>query len=97
LRDVEITSTNAPFLQAKINGLPVPELRFELDLTAKFKVLEFEIENGYITLIRPTAASAVVCLKYGKKTLVTTPSKDLNLLGEIPLPGKGIPIPGVAN
>jgi len=92
LTDVEITSTNAPFLQATSNGIALPELNFKLELVAKFEALELVIRDARVRALRPGTASARVCLKYGKTKLYELPTPNWNLPGAIEMPGDGIPI-----
>jgi len=92
LTGVEITSSNAPFLKATWYGIPLHELKFTLDLVARFEALELVIRDARIRALRPGAASALVCLKYGKKKLGEQATPHWNLPGEIKLPGDGIPI-----
>ena len=90
LTEVEITSTNAPFLQLTLNGLPLRELKFNLELVAKFEALELVIRDARIRAVRPGGASAHVCLKYGKKELGKRSTPHWDLPGEIEMPGDGI-------
>jgi len=60
LHDVEIGSTNTPVLHSTIGGVALPELRFSLGLTAKFKTVQLVVRDARIRTLRPASGSAVV-------------------------------------
>jgi hypothetical protein len=92
LKEVTVTSRNAPFLRPTSNGAALMELRFELELVAKFDTLELVIRDAHIRSLRPGAAQALVSLKYGASKLAEHATPRWQLPGEIALPGDGIPV-----
>jgi hypothetical protein len=90
LKDVTVTSRNAPFLRPTSNGAALMELRFELELVARFDTLELVIRDAHIRSLRPGAAQALVTLKYGASKLAERSTPNWQLPGEIALPGEGI-------
>jgi hypothetical protein len=93
LNDVEITSSNSPLLHTTIAGVALPDLRFTLDLTAKFNALQLVVRHARIRALRPGTGSAIVKLKYGSAKLAERSTPDWKLPGEIKLGEDGIAIP----
>lgn len=93
LHDVEIGSTNSPVLHSKVGGVTLPELRFTLALTAKFKTVQLVVRDARIRSLRPGTGAAIVKLSYGKAKLVERPTPEWRLPLEIPLGAEGIAIP----
>ena len=96
LHDVEIGSTNSPVLHGTLGGLPLPELRFTLVLTAKFKTVQLVVRDARIRTLRPGSGSAVVKLSYGNAKLAERATPEWRLPIEIALGREGIVIPGGA-
>lgn len=95
LRDVEITSTHSPILHTKVGALELPELRFTLELVAKFAAVDLVIRDGRIRSLRPGGCSALVRLKYRAVKLAERSTPEWKLPGEISL-GEGVRIPFAA-
>ena len=93
LNDVEITSSNTPLLHTTIGGVALPDLRFTLELTAKFKTVQLVVRDARIRSLRPVTASAIVKLKYGSAKLAERSTPEWTLPGEIQLGQDGIAIP----
>lgn len=90
--DAELTSTHSPLLRTTVGGVSMPELRFTLELVAKFPAIELLVKNARIRAVRPGRASAVVRLKYGKAQLAERSTPDWTLPLEWPLGKNGIAI-----
>ena len=93
LHEVEITSSNTPLLHVTVGGVALPDLKFSLDLTAKFQTLQLVVRDARIRSLRPVTASAIVKLKYGSAKLAERSTPDWKLPGEIVLGQDGIAIP----
>lgn len=93
LHDVEITSSNSPLLHTTVGGVPLPDLRFTLDLTAKFEAVQLVVRDARIRALRPGSASAIVRLKYGDAKLAESSTPEWKLPGEISLGAEGLAIP----
>jgi len=97
LHDVEVTSTNSPLLHTTVGGVALPELRFTLELSAKFDALQLVVRDAHIRSLRPGSASAIVRLKYGSTKLAERSTPEWKLPGEIALGEDGIAIPRVVH
>lgn len=94
MHDVELTSTNSPLLHVTIGGVALPELRFTLNLVAKFKTVQILVRDARIRSLHPGAASAIVKLNYGSAKLAERSTPEWRLPGEIVLGREGIAIAG---
>lgn len=92
LHDVEIASTNSPVLHSTVGGVALPELRFSLVLTAKFKTVQLVVRDARIRSLRPGSASAIVKLSYGSAKLAERATPEWTLPAEIALGSDGIAI-----
>lgn len=92
LRDIEITSVNAPLLHTSVAGVKLPDLRLTLELVARFAAIDLVIQGARIRALRPGAASAIVKLKYGSTKLAEKSTPKWVLPGSIEL-GDGLAIP----
>lgn len=92
LHEVEITSTNTPLLHLTAGGVPLPDLRFTLELTARFKSLQLVVRDARIRALRPGLMSAHARLKCGGFKLGEQLTPEWQVPGEISC-GEGIPIP----
>ncbi len=92
LRAVEISSSNTVLLHAHVTAVKLPELRFTLELVAKFAAVDLVIRAARIRALRPGACSALVRLKYGAVKLAEQATPQWRLPSEIVL-GSGLPIP----
>jgi len=89
MHDVEVTSSNSPLLHTKIGEVPLPDLRFTLDLTAKFEAIQLVVRDAHVRAIKPGAASAIVKLKYGNTTLAEKATPQWQLPDAIWVKGAG--------
>lgn len=92
LRDIEITSVNAPLLHTSVAGVKLPDLRLTLELVARFAAIDLVIRGARIRALRPGAASAIVKLKYGSVKLAEKSTPKWVLPGVVDL-GDGLLIP----
>lgn len=92
LREVEVSSSHTPLLHLSVGGVPLPDLRFTLELTARFKSLQLVIRDARIRALRPGLMSAHAKLRYGSFKLGEQPTPEWQVPGEI-VCGEGIPIP----
>lgn len=92
LRDVEITSSHTPVLHTSVGGVKLPDLRFTLELVARFAAVDLVIRDARIRALRPGDCSALVKLKYGGAKLAERATPKWQLPGEVRL-GDGVPIP----
>jgi hypothetical protein len=90
------TSVVAPVhatLQVRVDGVQVvPELKFTVELEAKFEGMRLVIKGGRVRAVQPGAAWAVVALKLGETTLRKVASEKWEGRGEIALGAEGVAI-----
>ncbi|MBI3368637.1 MAG: hypothetical protein HY021_09415, partial [Burkholderiales bacterium] len=83
---------HTPVLHTSVSGVKLPDLRFTLELVAKFEAVDLVIRDARIRSLKPGACSALVKLKYGGTKLAERATPKWALPGEIKL-GEGIAIP----
>lgn len=88
----DIVSTHDAVIDAEVAGVPLPELRLKVELTARFKSVALSIEGGRVVAIAPGECAVIVRLKYGAKLLKEQSTPALQLPGRISL-GEGLAIP----
>jgi hypothetical protein len=92
LGEHEMTSTHYPILTITVARLPATELKFTLELIARFKSVKLAIREGKIRSFSPGEVSAIVRLKYKKAKLKEQATPSWNLPGKVDLPGEGIAV-----
>jgi hypothetical protein len=76
-----VTCEVYPVLDIKLDELPLRELRFTLNLAAKFRGVALTIRGGAIRDVAPGACAALVELKYGKSILKREETPEVRLPG----------------
>jgi hypothetical protein len=92
LGEHDMTSTHYPILTITVAKLPAKELKFTLELIARFKSAKIAIEKGRIRSFSPGEVSAIVRLKYKSTKLKEQATPAWNLPGKVDLPGEGIAV-----
>lgn len=87
----ELTSTNYPILEISLDGTKVLELKFTLDLSAKFGTLEVNLRDAKIVSLKPGTATVTAKLRYGDLKLKEQSTPEWKLPGEVCF-ARGIPI-----
>jgi hypothetical protein len=90
LGEHDLTSTHYPVLTITVAKLPATELKFTLELIARFKSVKLAIREGRIRSFSPGEVSAIVRLKYKGTQLKEQSTPAWNLPGKVDLPGEGI-------
>lgn len=82
-----VTCEVYPVLEIKLDEVVLRELRFTLNLAAKFRSVALTIRGGAIRAVAPGACAALAELKYGKWTLKREETPELRLPGRLEFPG----------
>jgi len=90
LGEHDMTSTHYPVLTISVAKLPVTDLKFTLELVARFKSVKLAIREGRIRSFSPGEASAIARLKYKSVKLKEKSTPAWKLPGEVRLPGEGV-------
>lgn len=86
----DMTATYYPVLTISVAKLPSKDLKFTLELVARFKSVKLSIENGRIRSVEPGEASAIARLKYKSVKLKEKSTPAWKLPGVIRLAGEGV-------
>jgi hypothetical protein len=86
----DLTSTHYPVLTISVARLPVTELKFTLELVARFKSVGLAIRDGRLRAVAPGEASAIARIKYKDVKLKEKQTPAWRLPGEIRLAGEGV-------
>jgi len=76
-----VTCEVYPVLEVRLGDVALPELRFTLNVIAKFKSVALTIRGGAIRAVAPGACAAVAELKYRSATLKREETPELRLPG----------------
>jgi hypothetical protein len=77
-----VTCEVYPVLEVRLGDVALPELRFTLNLVARFKAVGLTIRGGAIRAVAPGACAAVAELKYRSVTLKREETPELHLPGQ---------------
>jgi hypothetical protein len=81
LGDHAVTCEVHPVLEVRLGDVALPELRFTVNVVAKFKSVALTIRGGAIRAVAPGVCSALAELKYRSVTLKREETPELRLPG----------------